>query len=134
MNRILKRTLLPNLMAASLVGVSLVPSQPALADKNVARDAAIGAGVGVVSGAIRGRGSVINNAIKGGAAGAAVNGANGLRRNSKNRNLGQDIGVGAAAGTATGAILRPGKDTLGDAIDGAAAGAVINIYNNRRNK
>ncbi|MBD0389517.1 MAG: hypothetical protein ICV54_24195, partial [Nostoc sp. C3-bin3] len=71
MNRILKRTLLPSLMAASLAGGTLVPAKPASAD--ILRDIGVGAGAGVVSGAVRGRGSVLNNAVKGAAAGAAVN-------------------------------------------------------------
>lgn len=134
MNQILKRTFLPSLLAASLAGVTLVPAKPASADDQVIRDVGIGAAAGVVSGAIRGRGSVLNNAVKGGAAGAAVNGVNGTRRNHnyRKRNLGQDLGVGAAAGAATGAVTRGGKDTLGDAVDGAAAGAAIHILTNKK--
>jgi hypothetical protein len=132
MNRILKRTFLPGFLAATLAGVTLVPVQPAAADDRILEDVGIGAAAGVVSGAIRGRGSVLNNAVKGGAAGAAVNGVNGTRRNRKNRNLGQDIGVGAAAGGVTGAITRGRKDTLGDVVDGAAAGAAIHILRNRK--
>ncbi len=48
---------------------------------------------------------MLRNAAKCGAAGAAVNGANGLRRNRKNRNLGQDAAVGAGASAATRAVL-----------------------------
>ncbi len=132
MNWILNRTLLSSLMATGLIGATFLPYQSALADKKVGRDAAVGAGVGAVSGAIRGRGSVINNAVKCGAAGAAVNGANGLRKNPRNRSLAQDVAVGAASGVAVGAITRPGKDTLGDAVDCGAAGAVINIINRRK--
>ncbi|WP_017316848.1 hypothetical protein [Mastigocladopsis repens] len=132
MNKILKRTLMPCLMAASLAGVTLVPAQPASADKKILEDIGIGAGAGVVSGAVRGRGNVLNNAVKGAAAGAAVNAANGARRNPRNRNLGQDVGVGVAASTVTGTITRPGKDTLGDAVDGGVAGAAIHIIRNRK--
>ncbi|MBD2203199.1 hypothetical protein H6G33_17345 [Calothrix sp. FACHB-1219] len=136
MNPILKRTILPGLMAASLAGGTLVPAQPASAD--ILKDIGIGAGAGVVSGAVRGRGSVVNNAIKGAAAGAAVNAVHGTRRQARNRrvgNLGQDMGVGAAASTVTGIILHGTKDTLGDAVDGAAAGAAINgIRNGQRNR
>ena len=132
MNRILKRTFLPSLLAATLAGTTLVPAKPAAADNRIIEDVGIGAAAGVVSGAIRGRGSVLNNAVKGGAAGAAVNGVNGTRRNPRNRNLGQDIGVGAAAGGVTGAVTRGRKDTLGDVVDGAAAGAAIHILRNRK--
>lgn len=132
MNKILKRAFMPSLLAASLAGVTLVPAQPASADKKIIEDIGIGAGAGVVSGAVRGRGNVLNNALKGAAAGAAVNAANGARSNPKNRNLGQDAGVGAAASTVTGTITRPGKDTLGDAVDGAVAGTAIHILRNRK--
>ncbi len=130
MNRIFKRLLIPNLLAASFVGVSLVPAQPASAGEKIGRDIAVGAGAGVVSGAIRGRGSFLNNAVKGAAAGAAVNAVNSGRRNPQKRNIAVDAGTGAAASTAAGAILRGNKDTLGDAVDGAAAGAVIHILDN----
>ncbi|MBW4560087.1 MAG: hypothetical protein KME32_02835 [Mojavia pulchra JT2-VF2] len=137
MNRILKRTLLPGLMAASLASVSLVPVQPAAADDQILRDIGIGAAAGVISGGVRGRGSIINNAVKGAAAGAAVNGVHSTRRqpkNRRNRNIIQDVGIGAAAGTAAGAITRGGKDTLGDAVDGAAAGAAIHVITNGRGR
>ncbi|OUL24533.1 hypothetical protein [Nostoc sp. 106C] len=131
MNLNLKRTLLPGLMAASLAGGTLVPAKPAAAD--MLRDIGIGAGAGVVTGAVRGNGAVINNAIKGAAAGAAVHAVHGTRKQARNRrvgNLGQDVGVGAAASTATGLILHGTKNPGGDAIDGAAAGAAINVLTN----
>jgi hypothetical protein len=133
MNNILKRTLLPSLMAASLAGVTLVPAKPAAADDQVLRDAGIGAVTNVVTGAVRGRGSVLDNAVKGGVTGAAVNGANGLRNtrnNRRNRNVVQDVGVGAGASAVTGVITGDGKDTLGNAVDGAAVGAAIHLLTN----
>ncbi len=132
MNNILKRTLLPSLMAASLAGVTLVPAKPAAADDQVLRDAGIGAVTNVVTGAVRGRGSVLDNAVKGGVTGAAVNGANGLRntRNRRNRSVVQDVGVGAGASAVTGVITGDGKDTLGNAVDGAAVGAAIHLLTN----
>ena len=132
MNNILKRTLLPSLMAASLAGVTLVPAKPAAADDQVLRDAGIGAVTNVVTGAVRGKGNVLNNAVRGSVTGAAVNGANGLRsnRNRQNRNIGQDVGVGAGASAVTGVINGNGKDTLGNAVDGAAVGAAIHLLTN----
>ena len=132
MNNILKRTLLPSLMAASLAGVSLVPAKPAIADDQVLRDAGIGAVTNVVTGAVRGHGSVLNNAVRGGVTGAAVNGANGLRnhRNRRHRNLGQDVGVGAGASIFTGIITGNRRDTLGNAVDGAAVGGAIHVLTN----
>ncbi|MBD2414240.1 hypothetical protein FACHB389_23270 [Nostoc calcicola FACHB-389] len=130
MNTILKRTLLPSLMAASLAGVTLVPAKPAAADDQVLRDIGIGAATNVVTGAIRGNGSFLGNAVKGGATGAAVNGANGLRGDRRHRNAGQDVGVGAGASALTGVITGDRKDTLGNAIDGAAVGGAIHLLTN----
>ncbi|MCC5606125.1 hypothetical protein LC612_04785 [Nostoc sp. CHAB 5834] len=132
MNNILKRTLLPSLMAASLAGVTLVPAKPAAADDQVLRDAGIGAVTNVVTGAVRGKGNVLNNAVRGGVTGAAVNGANGLRntRNRRNRSVVQDVGVGAGASAVTGVVTGNGKDTLGNAVDGAAVGAAIHLLTN----
>lgn len=135
MNKIFKRMLIPNLMVASLMGVSLVPAQPASADEYILQDTAIGAGAGIISGAIRGRGNVVRNAAKGAAAGAAVNAVHGTRRqpqNRRNRNLGQDLATGAAAGAASGAILNGGKDVFGSAVDGAAAAGAIHVLTNRK--
>lgn len=134
MNFSLKRTLLPGLMAASLTGVTLVPAQPAAADDQILRDVGIGAAAGVVTGAVRGRSSVLNNAVRGAAAGAAVNTVNGTRsrRNRQKRSLGQDIAVGAGASAVTGAITGRGRDTLGNAVDGAVAGAAINILTKKK--
>ncbi|BAY47002.1 hypothetical protein SAMD00079811_46180 [Scytonema sp. HK-05] len=134
MNKILKRAFMPSLLAASLAGVSLFPAQPASADDKILEDVGIGAGVGAVSGVIRGR-NVIRGAIKGAGAGAAVNGANGLRgtrRERQNRNIIQDVGVGAAAGAVTDGIINGGGDTLGSAAEGAATGAVINTIRKKR--
>ncbi len=130
MNTILKRTLLPSLMAASLAGVTLVPAKPAAADDQVLRDIGIGAATNVVTGAVRGNGDFLGNAVKGGATGAAVNGANGLRRDRSNRNAAQDVGVGAGASALTGVITGDRKDTLGNAIDGAAVGGAIHLFTN----
>ncbi|MEH2040344.1 hypothetical protein [Nostoc sp.] len=132
MNKILKRALLPSLMAASLAGVSLVPTKPAAADDQVLRDAGIGAVTNVVTGAVRGNGNVLGNAVKGGVTGAAVNGANGLRntRNRRHRNAAQDVGVGAGASAVTGVITGDKRDTLGNAIDGAAVGGAIHLLTN----
>jgi hypothetical protein len=114
-------------MAASLAGVTLVPAEQAAADDRVLRDIGIGAATNVVTGAIRGNGDFLGNAVKGGATGAAVNGANGLRRDRNNRNAAQDIGVGAGASALTGVITGDRKDTLGNAIDGAAVGGAIHL-------
>ncbi|MBN3926146.1 hypothetical protein [Nostoc sp. NMS4] len=132
MNKILKRALLPSLMAASLAGVTLVPAKPAAADDQVLRDAGIGAVTNVVTGAVRGRHNVLRNAASGAVTGAAVNGANGLRKthNRRHRNAVQDVGVGAGTSAVTGVITGDGKDTLGNAVDGAAVGGAIHLLTN----
>ncbi|BAY75152.1 hypothetical protein NIES25_15700 [Nostoc linckia NIES-25] len=132
MNQLLKRTFLPSLMAASLAGVSLIPAQPAAADSRVIEDAAIGAGAGIVTGAITRCGSAFDNGIRGGLSGAAVNGANGLRSNRKNRNLLQDAGVGAGANILAGTFTGGCRSTWKKGVGGAAGGAAIHILRNRR--
>ncbi len=126
MNLNLKRALLPNLLATSLLGVTLLPAQPAAADDQILRDIGIGAAAGIVTGAITNDGSALKNGINGAAAGAAVNGANGLRKNRRNRSIVQDVGVGAAGGTVSGAITNR-KNTGSNALNGAAAGAAIHL-------
>jgi hypothetical protein len=129
MNRILQRTFLPSLVAASLTGVTLVPAQPATANQ-LLRDIGTGAATSAASGAIRGCGSFVGNAAKGAAAGAAVSTVNGHRQNRRNPNVARNAGVGAVASTVTGAVLGSCRDPLGNAVDGAAAGAVIHILDN----
>ncbi|MBW4596905.1 MAG: hypothetical protein KME46_29430 [Brasilonema angustatum HA4187-MV1] len=128
MNKILKRAFMPSLLAATLTGVSFVPARPASADDKVLEDTAIGAGVGAVSGIIRGR-SVIKGAINGAGTGAAINGANGLRgtrRERDKRSIIQDAAVGAGAGAVTNGITNGGRGTFGSAATGAATGVIIN--------
>ncbi|MBE9007871.1 hypothetical protein IQ259_23105 [Fortiea sp. LEGE XX443] len=138
MQHMLKRTFLSSLMAASLASVSLVPVQSAGADDRVIHNAAIGAGAGAVTGAITGCGSVLNNAVIGAAAGAAVNGANGLRtRNARRRNgrrIVQDVGVGAGAGVLAGAVTGGCRTTWKNGVNGAAAGAAVNILDPRNRR
>jgi uncharacterized protein YfiM (DUF2279 family) len=132
MNQNHRKALIAILITANLTGIGLITSSSAKADNHILRDVGIGAGTGVVSGAIRNRGSVFHHAIKGAAAGAAVNGANGLRkkRNRKHRNLVQDVGVGAGASVLTGRVIHGGGHTLGDAVDGAAVGGAIHLFTN----
>ena len=127
MNRVLKLSLLPSLMASSLIGVTLLPYKPAAADDHVLKDAGIGAAANVVTGAVLHHGNILTNGVNGAASGAAVNAVNGSRRaNHKKRNLGQDLGVGAAGSTVSGAIIHRGNPVK-DAIGGAASGAAVNL-------
>ncbi|HIK03876.1 MAG TPA: hypothetical protein IGS40_04050 [Trichormus sp. M33_DOE_039] len=136
MKKILKRAFLPSFMAASLASITLLPAQPAAADRRVVEDSLVGAGAGAVTGLLTGC-NVLRNAAKGAVAGAAVNGANGLRRNPRNRNVAQDALVGAGASTLTGVVIggrgrcnRP----LNNAVNGAASGTAVHIWRNNRRR
>ncbi len=124
MNRILRFTVVPSLMAASLVGTTFFSIKPASAGDNTLRDAGIGAVTSVVSGVVTGHSSVLGNAVDGAAAGASVSA---VRRASGNRNLARDAATGAAASTVTGAITGQ-HNLLGHAVGGAATGAVLDIF------
>ena len=87
----------------------------------------LGAAAGFVSGAILKNGSAVNNAINGAAAGAAVNPTN----QGKKADLVRDAAVGAAASIAAGVVTRRGRDSLKNAIQGAADGALINLERRR---
>ncbi len=128
MNRILKKRLLPSLIATGLIGATFIPANPASADR-LLKEVGIGAATGVVSGAILKNGSAVNNAINGAAAGAAVNAAN--RRRRKNSSLVRDAAIGAAGSTVSGVVTRRGRNSLRNAISGAAAGALINLERRR---
>ncbi len=121
MNRTQKRLLLPSLVATSLLSATLFSVKPASANDHLLRDIGVGAGASVVTGTISGHHSVINNAINGAAAGAAVHGTS---RALHSRNLARDAGVGAATSTVTGEITGS-HHPLHNALSGAAAGAAI---------
>jgi hypothetical protein len=125
MNRILKHTLLPTLVATSLVGVNLVCAKPASANDNWIRDIGIGAATGVVTGAVTHDGSTISNVLNGAGAGAAVHAASDGNHHSGGDLL-RDVGVGAAAGTVSGAITNH-RHPINNVINGAATGAIINV-------
>ena len=127
MNKNFKKFFLPSIVAINLIAVSLIPNKPAVADGKLLEDIGIGAAAGVVGGAITNNDDVLTNAVNGAAAGAVVNGANRNKAdNCENRNLAQDIGVGAAGSTAAGAVTNR-DDTVSNAVNGAAAGLAINI-------
>lgn len=122
MKRILNLPLLPGLIAASVFSAVVLPTQPASAD--LLRDAGIGAVTNVVTGEVLDNGNILDNAVGGAAAGAAV----GATHNDNGGVLGvvQDAAVGAAANVVTGIILNNGG--VGDnAVSGAATGAVVGV-------
>jgi hypothetical protein len=125
MNKVLTNAVMSSLVAAGLVGGTLLPSKPASADDHLKRNVGIGAATGVVTGIITGH--PLGGAINGAAAGAAVSGANrAFGSHPGHRDLPRDAAVGAAAGLATGVVTGPHRPHK-NVIDGAAAGAVVNL-------
>ncbi len=122
MNIILKKRLLPSLIATGLIGATFIPASSASADDRLLRDVVTGAGVAGVSGVITRKGSTVDNLINGAVSGAAVNAANRGKKSSVVR----DTAVGAAASTVSGLIIRRRKRPVRDAVNGAIGGLLIN--------
>lgn len=119
------KTVVPGMAIAVLAGVSVLTAQPAQAG-SLGEDLAVGAGVGIVTGVIFGNGVGIDNAANGAAAGAAVHVADEELRRNENRNIVQDVGVGAVTSGAVGEVTND-DGFLENAAQGAATGAVIHI-------
>ena len=115
----------PGAAVASLAGAMLLVAQPAQAGE-LLEDVGIGAGVGLGTGLILGDDFGVDDAANGAAAGAAVHVANEEFQEEGDRNLIQDVGVGAAASGVVG-IITNDDSFLENAAQGAAAGAVIHI-------
>ncbi|MGC1310397.1 MAG: hypothetical protein WA885_24470 [Phormidesmis sp.] len=109
---------------ASLAGATLLAAQPAQAG-SLGEDAAIGAGVGVVTGVIFGNGIGLDNAVNGAAAGTACHVANEELHEKDERNLAEDLAIGAVTAGGVG-ILTNDDSFLENAAQGAAACGVIN--------
>jgi hypothetical protein len=130
MQKILRGALIPGFLTATLLGVTLLPIQPANARPRWARDIGIGAATGAAGGAVMGSGKPIRNGVNGAAAGAAVSAtrrAVGPNGRSSRWGIIRDAGVGAAASVVTGKVTGAGS-TGGNAVRGAATGAIINIF------
>ena len=123
MNRIIKATVLPVILAVSTLGGTLMAVKPASA--NVLQDLGVGVGSNVISGKILDNGSAIGNTVSGAATGAVVN-ATHKSSSKKVPSLIQDSAVGAATNLVTGAVIGNGH-TGKNAISGAADGALINV-------
>ena len=119
MNRVIKASILPIIIATS----TLVAVKPASA--NILQDLGVGVGGSVISGKILDNGSAIGNTVSGAATGAVVN-ATHKSSSKKAPNLLKDSAVGAATNVVTGAIIGNGHAGK-NAITGAADGALINI-------
>ena len=129
MNQSLKRIILLSIVGINLVGVGLLPNKPAAANDELLKDIGIGAGTGAVGGVLTGD-DVLEDAVKGGAAGAAVHEVNRRRANRcQSRKLERDVIAGAAGSTVAGVITNRRRDIIGDAVKGGAVGAVINRAN-----
>ena len=125
MNTTLKRIVLPSVIAINLVGVTLIPSEHAAANDELLKDIGIGAGAGAVGGVLTGD-DVLEDAVKGAAAGASVNELNRRRANRcRSRKLERDVLAGAGGSTVAGIITNRRRDVVGDAAKGAAIGGII---------
>ncbi len=114
----------PGLIATSLLSSLVIAANPALAD-DLLRDIGIGAAANVVTGEIINNGSVVGNAVKGAATGAAVNVTHDKNNNSVGGTV-QDAAVGAAANVVTGVIIDDGSVGK-NAATGAGTGVLLNI-------
>lgn len=129
MNRTLKRIILPSVIAINFVSVSLLTSKPAAADNDILESIGVGAGVGAAAGVVTGD-NVLEDAVKGAAAGATVHEVNRRRANNcQSRKLERDVIAGAGGSTVAGLLTNRRRDIIGDAAKGALAGAVIHGTN-----
>jgi hypothetical protein len=122
---LIKKMAVPGIAITALASVSVLTAQPAQAG-SLGQDLAVGAGVGIVTGVILGNGVGIDNAANGAAAGAAVHVADEELRRNENRNIIQDVGVGAVTSGAVGEVTND-DGFLENAAQGAATGAIIHI-------
>ncbi|MGB5917318.1 MAG: hypothetical protein WBG63_20810 [Phormidesmis sp.] len=115
----------PELAAIALTGLMVMMAQPAKAG-TVLTDAAVGAGVGVATGTVLGRQVGVDDAVNGAAAGTACHVANEELHEENERNLAEDLAIGAV--TAGGVGLLTNNDSfLTNAAQGAVACGVINV-------
>lgn len=121
------RVMTPELAAIALTGLMVMMAQPAKAG-TVLTDAAVGAGVGVATSAVLGRQVGVADAVNGAAAGTACHIANEALHEENERNLVEDLAVGAV--TAGGVGLLTNNDSfVTNAVQGAAACGTINAIN-----
>ena len=119
-----KRAMIPAVTFAALTGGIMLIAQPAQAG-DLAEDAAIGAGVGLCTGLLLGDDFGVDDAVNGAAAGAACHIANEEFHEEGERNLVEDLAIGAVAAGGVGLITND-DSFLENAAQGAAACGVIN--------
>lgn len=110
---------------AFTAGVLLVAAQPAQAG-SLGEDAAVGAGVGLGTGLILGDEFGVDDAANGAAAGVACHVANEEFHEEGERNLVEDLAIGAVAAGGVGLITN-NDSFLENAAQGAAACGVIHV-------
>ena len=123
MNKIIKASVLPVILAIGTIGTSLLAIKTCQVPIFY-KILGVGAGSNVISGKILDNGSAIGNTVGGAATGAVVNATH--KKSGKKSSLLQDSAVGAATNLVTGAVIGNGH-TGKNAISGAADGALINI-------
>jgi len=119
------RVMMPGLAAAALTGLMVMMAQPAKAGTLI-EDAAVGAGVGVVTGTLLGESAGVDDAVNGAAAGTACHVANDALHEDGDRNLVEDLAVGAVTAGGVGTLTND-DSFLTNAVQGAAACGVINV-------
>lgn len=119
------RILRPGLAAIALTGLMALMAQPAKAGE-ILEDAAIGAGVGLGTGLLLGDEVGVDDAANGAAAGAACHVANEALHEEGDRNLVEDLAIGAVAAGGVGLITND-DNFLENAAQGAAACGVIHV-------
>ena len=119
------RVMMPGLAAAALTGLMVMMAQPAKAG-TIVEDTAIGAGGGLGTGVLLGDELGVDDAVNGAAAGAACHVANEELQEDGERNLTEDLVVGAVASGGVG-LLTNDDSFLSNAVQGAAACGVIHV-------
>ena len=119
------RVMTPEIAAIALTGLMVMMAQPAKAGE-IVEDVAVGAGVGLGTGLLLGDEFGVDDAANGAAAGAACHVANEELQEEGERNLTEDLIVGAVAAGGVG-LLTNDDSFLTNAAQGAAACGVINV-------
>lgn len=109
-------------LTAGVMALSALPAQAG----TVLEDAAVGAGVGLGTGLIFGERVGVDDAVNGAAAGAACNVANAALHEEGDRNLLEDVAVGAVTAGSVGTLTND-DSFLSNAAQGAAACTVIHV-------
>ena len=119
------RVMTPEIAAIALTGLMVMMAQPAKAGE-IVEDVAVGAGVGLGTGLLLGDDFGVVDAANGAAAGASCLVANEYRQEEGERNLTEDLIVGAVAAGGVG-LLTNDDSFLTNAAQGAAACGVFNV-------